>query len=350
MIRFNSDYTEGAHPKVLEALIRTNELQSDGYGADPFCDAARTMIRRACGNPAVEVHFFVGGTQTNLTLIAAALRPHQSVLSAVTGHVFVHESGAIEATGHKCETLPTVDGKIRAADIEAKLEAHHADESFEHSTQPKLVYLSQPTELGTLYTLQELTEIRAACDRYGLFLYIDGARIVYALTLAKNDVDLKTITRIADAFYFGGTKAGLLFGEALVIRSDTLKRDFRYIQKQRGGLLAKGRLLGVQFAALFEARLYEEIGRHANQTAKKIREALRGMGVRFLVDSPTNQLFPILPDNLIRELRNEFAIAYIQRVSENESCVRICTSFATKDADAEALIASIRSLLDRNCQ
>ena len=348
MIRFNSDYTEGAHPEILEALIRTNELQSDGYGADPYCGAARKMIQTACGDPDVDVHFFVGGTQTNFTLIAAALRPYQSVLSAATGHIFVHESGAIEATGHKCETLPTVDGKIRAADIEAKLEAHRADESFEHATQPKLVYLSQPTELGTLYTRQELTKIRAACDRYDIFLYIDGARIVYALTSEKNDADLKTIARIADAFYFGGTKAGLLFGEALIIRSDTLKRDFRYIQKQRGGLLAKGRLLGVQFATLFEASLYEEIGRHANRAADKIREALREMRVRFLVASPTNQIFPIFPDGLIRELREDFALAYIQRVSESESCVRICTSFATRDEDVEALIARVRSLLDKN--
>lgn len=345
MIRFNSDYTEGAHPKILQRLIETNEAQTDGYGADEYCERARELIRDVCADPSVDVHFLAGGTQTNLTLITAALRPHQSVLSADSGHIFSHETGAIEAAGHKCETLPTESGKIRAADIAAKLENHHRDESFEHSVQPKLIYLSQPTEYGTLYSFSELTQIRKVCDQYGLILYVDGARLSYALTSSRNDINLATLTRLADAFYIGGTKAGLLFGEALILRNPLLKPDFRYIQKQHGGLLAKGRLLGVQFEALFSDRLFFEIGAHANSVAERIRTRLKEMGVRFLVDSPTNQLFPIFTDRMITELRKNFAVSYIQRINETESCIRICTHGRTKVADADALLSAIETLL-----
>lgn len=347
MIRFNSDYIEGAHPKILQRLIETNDVQTDGYGADEYCERARELIRLACGDPIVDVHFLTGGTQTNLTLIAAALRPHQSALTADSGHIFVHETGAIEAAGHKCETLPTVGGKICAADIAAKLETHRSDESFEHSVQPKLVYLSHPTEYGTLYSLAELTEIREVCDRFGLYLYVDGARLSYALASSQTDVDLTQLTQLADTFYIGGTKAGLLFGEALVIRNPQLKPDFRYLQKQRGGLLAKGRLLGVQFEALFSDGLFYEIGAHANEKAGRIRTRLAALGVKFLVDSPTNQIFPIFSDRDIAALRKDFAVSYIQRVNENESCIRICTHGGTKDADVDALLSAIESLYSR---
>lgn len=345
MIRFNSDYIEGAVPDVLDALIRTNEAQTNGYGEDEYCDAAREAFKREVGDPNAAVHFLVGGTQTNFTVISAALRPHQSVLTADSGHVFVHESGAIEATGHKCETLPTEFGKISAAAIAEKCEAHLHDPNFEHTVQPKLVYLSQPTELGTIYSADELQAIRDVCDRYGLLLYVDGARLIYALTCPENDLDLKTLHRLADVFYFGGTKAGLLFGEALIIRNETLKQDFRYIQKQRGGMLAKGRLLGVQFGALLDNGLYLQLGAHANQQAERIRAKLRSSGVRFLVESPTNQLFPIFSNRLIAALQQKFAVSFIERVSEDKSCIRICTHGGTKGADVEALLCEIESLL-----
>lgn len=345
MIRFNSDYIEGAAPAVLNALIETNDAQTNGYGEDEYCAAARDAFRREVGDPNADVHFFVSGTQTNFTVIAAALRPHQSVLTADSGHIFVHESGAVEATGHKCETLPTIAGKISAAAIAEKCEAHLHDPNFEHTVQPKLVYLSQPTELGTIYSADELRAIREVCDRYELLLYVDGARLVYALTCPSNDLDLKTLNRLADAFYFGGTKAGLLFGEALIIRNETLKRDFRYIQKQRGGMLAKGRLLGVQFGALLKDSVYLRLGTHANQQAERIRARLRSFGVRFLVDSPTNQLFPVFSDRLIAALQQKIAVSYIERVNETQSCVRLCTHGGTRESDVDALLTEIETLL-----
>lgn len=346
MIRFNSDYTEGAHPEVLQHLIETNDLQTDGYGVDPFCQNAAAQIRNACADESLAVHFLVGGTQTNLTVIAAALRPHQSVLTATSGHIAVHETGAIEAVGHKCETLATDNGKITAAQVRAKLKSHLTDEAFEHATQPKLVYISQPTEVGTVYTRDELTALRDVCDEFNLLLYMDGARLSYALTCPGNDLDLQTIASLCDVFYIGGTKAGLLFGEAVVIRNNDLKKDFRYLIKQKGGMLAKGRLLGVQFQALFTNNLYERIGYHANHCAMIIRDSLREAGVRFRYDSPTNQIFPIFSDQVVAKIRAEFAVSYIERINEQESCIRICTSFATKEENARLLTERIRTFLE----
>ena len=256
MIYFNNDYAEGCHPKVLEALIKTNMEQAPGYGTDDHCRSAAERIRSLCKDSDLDVHFLVGGTQANLTVIDAALRPHQGVVGADTAHINVHETGAVEATGHKVLWLPGQDGKITAEQIRACVLEHRTNESFEHTVQPKMVYLSNPTELGTLYSLHELEEISSACRELGLYLFVDGARLGYGLEAKGNDVTLPDLARLCDVFYIGGTKVGALFGEAVVISNPALKEDFRYLIKQHGGMLAKGRLLGVQFEALLEGGLY----------------------------------------------------------------------------------------------
>ena len=243
MFYFNNDYSEGCHEKVLAALTETNMVQTPGYGEDAYCAAAAEKIRKICGREDVAVHFLVGGTQTNLTVIDAALRPHQGALCAVSGHIHVHETGAVEATGHKVLALPSEDGKITAQQVERYVLAHRADGAFEHMVQPKLVYISNPSELGTLYTLQELETLSETCRRLGLYLFMDGARLGYGLMSKGNDVTMEDITRLCDVFYIGGTKVGALFGEAVVIGNPALAEDFRYIIKQHGGMLAKGRLL-----------------------------------------------------------------------------------------------------------
>ena len=265
MIMFQNDYVEGAHPTVLQKLIDTNMEQSVGYGEDPYCEEARARIRKVVGREDVDIHFLVGGTQTNLTVIDAALRPYQGALCAQTGHINVHETGAVEACGHKVLALPGKDGKITAAQVKEAHDSHWADGAHEHMVQPKLVYISHPTELGTLYTKQELTDLRKVCDECGLYLFLDGARLAYGLAAEGTDVTLSDIAALTDAFYIGGTKVGALFGECVVISHSALKEDFRYLIKQKGGMLAKGRLLGLQFLAMFENDLYMEMGRHADR-------------------------------------------------------------------------------------
>ncbi len=256
MIRFNCDYSEGAHEKVLERLIATNREQTQGYGTDHYSVQAKELIRRLCGRMDADVHFLVGGTQANLTVISAGLRPYQGVIAADTGHINVHETGAIEACGHKILALPSSDGKITAGQVEACCKAHRDDGDREHTVQPKMVYISQSTELGTVYSKEELEEMSETCKRNGLFLFMDGARLGYALAAAGNTMTLEDIARLCDVFYIGGTKVGALFGEAVVITAPSLKEDFRYMIKQKGGMLAKGRLLGLQFLALLEDGLY----------------------------------------------------------------------------------------------
>ena len=341
MIHFNSDYCEGAHPRVLEKLIKTNLEQTSGYGTDPYCLTAAELIRSKCLREDIDVHFLVGGTQTNLTVVSACLRPHQGVLSADTGHVNTHESGAIEATGHKVLAIPSADGKLTATMVQAAWSAHYEDDSREHSVQPKLVYISNPTEVGTVYTRSELAELSRVCQENGLFLYMDGARLGYALCAEGSDVDLPGLAALCDAFYIGGTKAGALFGEALVIVSDSLKADFRYIIKQKGGLLAKGRLLGLQFLALFEDDLYFDIARHANRLAGVIKNACVKKGYGFLTESVTNQQFPILPDRILARLKESYEYSYWQKIGHAHSAVRFCTSWATHPEDAEGLAGDI---------
>ena len=344
MIYFHNDYSEGCHEKVLEALIKTNMEQTPGYGEDAYCRAAAQKIRAVCGNDDLAVHFLVGGTQTNLTVIAAALRPHLGVLGADTAHINVHETGAIEATGHKVLWLPSGDGKITADQVAAAVEAHRADASFEHTVQPKMVYISNPTELGTLYTLSELEALRDACRKYGLYLFLDGARLGYGLAAKGNDVTMADLARLCDVFYIGGTKVGALFGEAVVISNPAIAEDFRYLIKQRGGMLAKGRLLGVQFGALFTDDLYLEISAHADGLADQIRDTLKKLGYPLFVEGITNQIFPILPDVLLDELAKNFTFTEQARVDETHRAVRFCTSWATKQENVDALCAELRKL------
>ena len=263
MIRFNSDYLEGAHPEIMARLMETNLEQTPGYGEDAHCERARAIIRGLCRAPDADVHFLVGGTQTNFTFLSAVLKPWQGVICADTGHIAVHETGAVEATGHKVIALPGSDGRVDAADVDAYCALHYADESHEHMVMPGAVYVSNPTEVGTLYSRDQLSDLREVCDRWGLTLYLDGARLGYGLASPENDLDLPFIAEVTDAFYIGGTKQGLLFGEALVITREDLQPDFRYMIKQTGGMLAKGRLLGVQFEAALEDGLYMDMARHA---------------------------------------------------------------------------------------
>ena len=345
MIYFTSDYCEGCHERILARMMETNLEQTPGYGTDHHCQAAADYIRRECGREDVQVHFLVGGTQTNLTVIAAALRPHQAAVCAESGHIHVHETGAVEATGHKCLTLPSFDGKLTAAQVAELVHLHRTDESMEHTAQPKLVYISNPTEYGTIYSLAELEALSAVCHREGLFLFLDGARLGYGLQCRQNDVTMADLARLCDAFYIGGTKVGALFGEALVLTNPALQEDFRYLIKQRGGMLAKGRLLGIQFETLFEDGLYYQISAHALRMADLLRDALLEAGFAMQVDSPTNQLFPIVPDDLLEKLRRKYAVTYMNRVDGTHSCIRLCTSWATREEDVRTFCADLKQLL-----
>ena len=345
MIRFNSDYTEGCHPAILERLAATNMEQTPGYGEDAYCAAAAEKIKEACAAPEAAVHFLVGGTQTNVTVISAALRHYQGVITAVTGHINVHETGALESCGHKCLTIETADGKLTAEQIAAYTDAHYADASFEHTVQPKMVYISNPTEIGTIYKKAELEAIYDVCKERGLYLFLDGARLGYGLTCRENDLTMADIAANTDVFYIGGTKVGALFGEAVVITNPELKKDFRYSIKQRGGMLAKGRLLGIQFLTLFEENRYFEISAHAARLAEKLKDELTKMNISFYINSPTNQQFPILPDDVLDKLREKYSFAYQARVDETHSAVRFCTCWATKEENVEALLADIRAII-----
>ena len=344
MIRFECDYSEGAHPRILERLAQTNLEQTPGYGVDEHCRHARELILEACQAPQAEVAFLVGGTQANQTVIASLLRPYQGALCAQTGHINVHETGAIEATGHKVLPLPQKDGKITAAAVEEACAAHWANTTHEHMVQPGMVYLSQPTEVGTLYTRRELEDIRAVCDKYSIPLYIDGARCGYGLGAAENDVTLADLARLAHVFYIGGTKVGALFGEAVVICDPALQRDFRYMIKRQGGMLAKGRLLGIQFETLFTDGLYEQLGRHAVELAARVRRAFEEKGVEMAYPSHTNQQFPILTQAQRDKLGEKYAFSFWEQVDEDRAAVRFCTSWATREEDVDALVADIASL------
>ena len=344
MIRFECDYLEGAHPRVIEALTRTNEEQTPGYGVDAYSKKAADLIRGACAAPEADVQFLIGGTLTNTVVIAAVLRPHQGVLSADTGHIAVHETGAIEMNSHKVLTLPSSEGKISAASVEAALVAHYSDATAEHTVQPGMVYLSHPTEYGTLYTKAELTAISEVCHRFGIPLYLDGARLGYGVMAEGTDLTMPDIAALCDAFYVGGTKVGALFGEALVIPNPAIAKDIRYLIKQHGSLLAKGRLLGLQFIALFEDGLYFDIAARADRLALRLRDGIVSLGYTFLFPSVTNQQFPILPDRLLERLSEKYSYSFWQRYDEAHSVVRFCTSFMTPEASVEALLADLERL------
>lgn len=341
---FHNDYNEICHPAILKRMQDWSGLQMAGYGMDDCCAAAAGQICRLCDSDDLSVHFLVGGTQTNRIVIAAALRPHQAAVGAVSAHIQVHETGAVESTGHKILTLQSPDGKITAKHIVDLAQAHLDDENREHTVQPKLVYLSNPTELGTIYTLQELEEISGVCKQYGLYLFVDGARLGYGLTAAGNDVTLAHLARLTDVFYIGGTKIGAMFGEAVVISNPDLAKDFRYIVKQHGAMLAKGWLLGLQFQTLLENGLYWEISSHANRMADKLRNTIRSCGYNMLIEGVTNQIFPILPDSVLEELGKRFTYSEQERVDSQHRAVRFCTSWATKEEDVDALCAVLKSL------
>lgn len=341
MIHFNSDYTAGAHQEVMDALVRTNMEHTVGYGNDGYSAEARDMIREAVGAPDAEVMFLVGGTQTNATAIDGILRRHEGVLAAASGHIAVHESGAIEASGHKVLTLPERDGKVRSEDVEKFIEEFYADETYQHMVAPGMLYISQPTEFGTIYSLEELKALSEVCHRHNIPLYIDGARMAYGLKAEGADFTLRDIARLADVFYIGGTKCGTLFGEALVVTNRELLKNLFPLVKQHGALLAKGRLLGVQFGALFRDGLYERIGKEAVRLALKIREAFRKAGYKVVIESPTNQQFFQLPNDVIDRLRESIAFDYWGPRGERESVVRFVTSWSTTEQDVEMLIAEV---------
>lgn len=341
MIQFQCDYNEGAHPRILERMMQTNYEQTVGYGEDHYCDMARKLICKACGRPDADVHFLVGGTQANATVISSVLRPHQGVLCVKSGHINVHETGAIEHSGHKVLALDGTDGLLSAESIRHAMEEHLAEDGPEHTVQPGMVYISFSSEVGTIYSLAQLEAVSAVCREYGLPLFIDGARMGYGLASEDCDVTLEDIARLSDVFYIGGTKQGALFGEAVVIVNDALKKDFRYMIKMNGGMLAKGRLLGIQFLTLFEDGLYMELAHHAVEQAMRIRDAFATKGYDFLVNSPSNQQFPILPNDVMERLSADFKFSVWQKVDDNHTAVRFCTSWATKPEAIDALIHSI---------
>lgn len=341
MIHFNSDYTAGAHGEVLEALVRTNMEHTVGYGNDNYTAEARDLIRKAIGCEDAEVMFLVGGTQTNATAIDGILARHEGVLAAVSGHIAVHESGAIEASGHKVLTLAEYDGKVLAEDVDRYIEEFYADETYQHMVVPGMLYISQPTEFGTAYSLAELEALSGVCHKHNIPLYIDGARMAYGLKAEGADFTLTDIARLADVFYIGGTKCGTLFGEALVVANRALLKNLFPLVKQHGALLAKGRLLGVQFGALFRDGLYERIGDGAVQLALRIREAFRAAGYEVVKESPTNQQFFRLPNDVIDRLRETISFDYWGPRGATDSVVRFVTSWATTEEDVDVLIHAI---------
>ena len=340
-LSFSCDYLEGAHPAILQRLCETNFAQTAGYGTDEYCESAREKIRAAGGAPNAEIHFLVGGTQTNATVIDALLRSYEGVIAADTGHISVHEAGAIEFGGHKVLTLPQENGKITASQIRALLDQYEDDANRDHTVMPGMVYLSQPTEYGTLYSKKELAAISALCREKRLPLYIDGARLAYALACPENDVTLRDLAALCDIFYIGGTKNGLLFGEALVITNDSLKPHFRNMIKQRGGMFAKGFLFGTQFKAYFEDDLWLTMARHAVTQAQRIQKAAAEKGYSLYAVSPTNQVFLVLSHAQIERLKQNFAFELNGRVDEDHEAARFVCSWATKPEAVDALIAAL---------
>ena len=337
MIRFDTDYMSGAHPKVMERLVQTNFDQTPGYGTDEYTANAKRLILDACGTPDATVHFLVGGTQTNSTVIDGILDRHEGVLCAESGHINVHESGAIEATGHKVLTLPSYSGKVTAEDVDNYIRMFYQDETYEHMVAPGMLYISFPTEYGTVYTLKELQDISDVCRAHEIPLFIDGARLGYGLASDGCDVTLKDIARLCDVFYIGGTKVGALFGEAVVVTNNKLLKHFTPLVKQHGALLAKGRLLGVQFEALFTDGLYDEISRECVRKALKLKAIFVSKGYDVEVDSPTNQQFFRLPNTVIDDLKSEVSFEMWGPRGESESVVRFVTGWTTTDQDIERL-------------
>lgn len=346
MMYFKSDYTEGAHPKVLEALEKTNLISQSGYGADCFCASAAEKIAAACGRDDLDVYFLTGGTQTNQVVISTLLQRFEGVVCADSGHIAVHEAGAIEFTGHKVLTLPSPDGKLRAEDLRSYLDAFYANESHEHMVFPGMVYISHPTEYGTLYSKEELEAISQICHEYKMPLYMDGARLAYGLTAPGTDVTLQDVARLCDVFYIGGTKCGAFFGEAVVFSKNNMPARFLTRVKQHGALLAKGHMLGIQFDTLFTGNLYYEIGAHAIRLAQILQKGFLGAGLQLYINSPTNQQFVELPDTVIKRLDEKGVVySFWEKTSPDKTVIRFVTSWATKEETVRELIRILKEVV-----
>lgn len=338
MLDFVNDYSEGAHEKILQRLIETNMEKLSGYGTDKYCESAKQKIRETCQCPEADIYFLVGGTQTNATVIDAMLEQYEGVVSADTGHIGTHEAGAIEASGHKVLGIPHENGKVTAKAVKQYFADFYADGNHEHMVFPGMVYISYPTEYGTLYSKKELEELSAVCQEYDAPLYLDGARLGYGLVSEENDVMLADIAALCDAFYIGGTKVGALCGEAVVFPKKNAPKHFMTIVKQHGALLAKGRLLGVQFDTLFTDNLYLEISKNAIKTANMLKKALKEKGYTFYIDSPTNQIFLVLEDEKLKQLEEKVAVSFWEKADDNHTIIRLATSWATKEEEIKELI------------
>ena len=337
MVSFESDYIAGAHPKVLERLVETNMEPLEGYGSDKYCLSAAEKIKTVCGQPNAEVRFLVGGTQTNQVIISSMLNDYEGVIAATSGHISVHEGGAIEFTGHKVLALPGENGKLNASDIDSYITTFHADGNHEHMVFTGMVYISHPTEYGTLYSKQDLSEISAVCHKHNIPLFLDGARLGYGLASRSTDVTIRDVASLCDVFYIGGTKVGALCGEAVVFTHGNAPRHFTTQIKQRGALLAKGRLLGIQFDTLFTDNLYMEISRHAIEMAERMKLLLKAKGYRFFMESPTNQQFIVLENRQLQELSKHVSVSFWEKFDENHTVVRFATSWSTSESDMKEL-------------
>lgn len=337
MLFFANDYGEGCCEQILQRFAEVNRVSTPGYGNDLFCDSAKEKIKKACNAPDAEIYFLTGGTQTNQTVISTMLQSYEGVVSADTGHVACHEAGAIEYTGHKVLTVPHVNGKLPAAGLQALLDRFYGDDSHDHMVFPGMVYISHPTEYGTLYSKAELEELSAVCRKNNLPLYMDGARLAYALACPETDVTLEDIARLTDAFYIGGTKCGALCGEAVVFPHHNMPPHFITMVKQRGAMTAKGRLHGLQFDTLFTDNLYLQMGKQAMDMAAKLHNVLETKGYEFFIDSPTNQIFVVLPDEKMEELSKEVIFAFWEKKDETHTVVRFATSWATSPEAVDAL-------------
>lgn len=338
---FKNDYAEGAHPQILEALIQSNLIQQNGYGLDEYSLNAENIIRQKINNPKSKVHFVSGGTQANLIVISAFLRPHESVVAAATGHIFTNESGAIEATGHKVHGIETSEGKIYPDDIQKIIDVH---QNKPHQVKQKLVYISNSTEVGTIYSKKELIDLYQFCQERNLYLFVDGARLGHALTAENNDLTLEDFGKYTDAFYLGGTKNGALIGEAIIINNENLQEEFGFHLKQNGAMLAKGRLLGIQFQELLKDDLYFDLAKQANQQAMKIKDAFTQVGCKFLSETFTNQIFPILTDSQIEQLSINFDFYVWKKLDNEKSAIRLITSWATTNEIIEKFTTEIKNL------
>lgn len=336
---FFNDYSEGAHPSILKALAEHNLEQQIGYGYDKFSQSAKKKIRSNLGTDS-DIYFISGGTQANLICLSSMLRPFESVIAAVTGHIVVHEAGAIEATGHKINTVETSDGKLNPALVEKVVKIHED----EHMVKPKVVFISNSTEIGTHYSKSEISELSKYCQKNALYLYLDGARLACGLTARNSDLTLGDIAELTDIFYIGGTKNGALLGEAIVVNNSAFKPDFIRNIKQKGGLLAKGQILGIQFDILFENNLYFELGKHANQMAEMLTKGIKDMGFDFQTNSVTNQIFPIMDNNLISELQNLYGFYVWSKVDNEQSSIRLVTSWTTSEDVVEEFLCDLKNL------